>query len=374
MTHTSTGAATASSPAPGTTAAPDAVATPTASAADTGPSAAIAALGLNTPRRFYRGGERILAFRGLDVPADFDGYRPEDWVGSTARLFAEGGGGVTTLEGGTELPDALAADADGWFGEAHVARFGGDPNLLTKLLDSGERLPVHSHPSREFATAHLDCDHGKTEAWIVLVAEPGATVWVGFRDHLSDDDLATLVEAQDERLLAALNPIEVSAGDAVLVPAGQPHAIGEGVLILELQEPTDFSVMLEHERFGLELDHAFLGLDRPLALRSVDHGPVDQERLASLRRRWSDVEGSGPALPDEASPYFCAEVVRPVSGDVTVDAAYAATVVVSGSGTLTTSQGTREVAAGDVLLVPHSAGDVTVAGDVTLIRCMPPAP
>ena len=336
-------------------------------------TATIATLAVNTPRRFYRGGERILAFRGLDVPPDFDGYSPEDWVGSTARLFAEGGGGVTTLDSGAELPDALRADPHGWLGEAHVERFGEEPHLLTKLLDSGERLPVHSHPSREFAAAHLDCDHGKTEAWIVLVAEPGATVWVGFRDELGPEELAELVDAQDERLLAALNPIEVSVGDSVLVPAGQPHAIGEGVLILELQEPTDFSVMLEHQRFGLELDHAFLGLDRPLALRSVDHGPVTPERLATLRRRWADVEGHGPALPDEASDFFCAEVVRPVTGDVTVPAAYAAVVVVDGAGTLSSRHGTREVRAGDVLLVPHAAGEVTVSGDVTLIRCMPPA-
>jgi len=337
-------------------------------------SATTAPLGPNTPRRFYRGGERILAFRGLDVEPDFDGFRPEDWIGSTARLFAEGGGGGTTLPDGVDLSDAFARDGAGWFGEEHVVRFGGNPNLLTKLLDSGERLPVHSHPSREFAVAHLDCDNGKTEAWIVLVAEPGATVWVGFRDGLSDAELEGLVDAQDDRLLAALNPIAVTAGDAVLVPAGQPHAIGEGVLILELQEPTDFSVMLEHRRFGLELDHAFLGLDRALALQSVDHGPVTPARIDSLRRRWIDVEDAGSALPEEASAYFRAEVVRPVTGDVTVAAAYAAVVVVDGSGTFTSHHGSREVSAGDVLLVPHSAGEVTVSGRVTLIRCMPPAP
>ncbi len=199
-------------------------------------------------------------------------------------------------------------------------------------------------------------------------------MWVGFRDELSAEALAGLVDAQDDQLLAALNPINVSAGDAVLVPAGQPHAIGEGVLILELQEPTDFSVMLEHRRFGLELDHAFLGLERPLALQSVDHGPVTPQRLETLRRRWADVVDSGSALPDEASAYFRAEVVRPVTGDVTVGAAYAAVVVVDGHGTFTSAHGAREVRAGDVLLVPFSAGDVTVSGNVTLIRCMPPAP
>lgn len=342
-----------------------------------GPSARRAArLPLNTPHRFYRGGRRILAFRGLPVPGDFDEHRPEDWLGSTTHLFAEGGGGVTRFEDGTELTAALAESPEAWLGDAHVARHGVAPGLLTKLLDSGERLPVHSHPDRAFAARHLDCDNGKTEAWIVLDAEPGATVWLGFRDELAPEALAELVDAQDERLLATLNPIEVRAGDAVLVPAGQPHAIGEGVLILELQEPTDFSVMLEHARFGLEEAHAFLGLPRARALESVDRGPLGPDRLATLRRRWADVEGTGPALPAEASDFFVAQVAhgRAGGGDaVLLDPAFAVTVVVDGEGTLTaTTDGTvTGIARGDVLLTPHAAGPMALDGAVTVIRCMP---
>ncbi len=290
-------------------------------------------LSLNTPHRFYRGGRRILAFRRLDVPSDFDGHRPEDWLASTTRLFAEGGDGVTVLEDGTTLPDALAADPDHWLGPDHVAAHGVEPGLLTKLLDAGERLPVHSHPDRAFAAAHLGCDHGKTEAWIVLDAEPGACVWVGFREELPTEQLAELVEAQDERLLAALNRIEVHAGDTVLVPGGQPHAIGEGVFVLELQEPTDLSVMLEHRRFGLEEAHAFLGLGLPRALESVDLGPLTADGLDRLRRRWTDVEASGPALPDEASEYFRAEVLSATAeAAATGEAAFAVVVTVAGHG------------------------------------------
>ena len=145
---------------------------------------------------------------------------------------------------------------------------------MTKLLDAGERLPVHSHPDRAFAAAHLDCDHGKTEAWIVLDAEPGAVRLVGFRDELAAEHLAELVDAQDERLLDPSTASRCLPGDAVLVPGGQPHAIGEGVFVLELQEPTDLSVMLEHRRFGLVEAHAFLGLTVPRALESVDPGPL----------------------------------------------------------------------------------------------------
>ncbi|GAA2740782.1 class I mannose-6-phosphate isomerase [Terrabacter aerolatus] len=334
-------------------------------------------LPLNTPHRFYRGGERILAFRGLEVPPDFDGHRPEDWLASTTRLFAEGGDGVTVLDDGTRLPDALAADPEHWLGAAHLAAHGVEPGLLTKLLDAGERLPVHSHPDRTFAAAHLDCAHGKTEAWIVLDAAPGACVWLGFRDELPADELADLVEAQDHRLLTALNRIEVSAGDALLVPGGQPHAIGEGVFVLELQEPTDLSVMLEHRRFGLEQAHAFLGLDIPRALESVDRGPLTAEGLTALRRRWTDVGGTGHALPEDAAEFFRAEVLRArPDAPATGAAAFAVAVVVEGHGTLTTGTGpprTTEVGRGDVLLVPHGAGDVRLEGELTVIRCMPSA-
>lgn len=335
-------------------------------------------LAVNTPHRFYRGGHRILAFRGLEAPDGFDGYRPEDWLASTTRLFAEGGGGATVLPDGTDLAAALEADPIGWFGPDHVAVHGTEPGILTKLLDAGERLPVHSHPDRTFAARHLDCTHGKTEAWIVLEADPGATVWLGFREDLEADELAELVEAQDERLLDALNPIEVSRGDAVLVPAGQPHAIGEGVFVLEVQEPTDLSVMLEHERFGLEPAHAFLGLPRPVALDSVARERLDAPLRDALRRRWDEVVGRGSALPDHASEFFRAEVVRaagePVTVPVTIPAGFAVTVVVAGVGTLTTAAGEPvAVRSGDVLLVPHAAGDLRVDGDVTLIRCLPPS-
>ena len=72
-------------------------------------------------------------------------------------------------------------DPENWLGATHVATFGADTALLVKLLDAGQRLPVHCHPSNEFAAAHLDSRYGKTEAWIV-VGTTGAdpTVHIGF--------------------------------------------------------------------------------------------------------------------------------------------------------------------------------------------------
>lgn len=332
----------------------------------------VLALGPNTPQRFYRGGERILAFRGLPTPADFDGRRPEDWLASTTRLFAEGGDGRSVLPDGRVLADVLAAEPQAWLGEEHVARHGADPGLLVKLLDAGERLPVHSHPDGDFATRHLDCAHGKTEAWLVVEAEPGGKVWLGFRRELAEGELARAVAAQDDGLLAMLNPVEVTRGDAVLVPAGQPHAIGPGVMVVELQEPTDFSVMLEHQRFGLDPEHAWLGLGPDLALQSVATAPLTGAEIDALRTRWDTRPGLSEALPAQAARYFTAQAADATGGRVRLDAGFAVLVVVAGEGSLVPDSGAPvAIAAGQVLLVPYAAGRLTVEGPVTVLRCSP---
>ncbi|MFI9588352.1 class I mannose-6-phosphate isomerase [Streptomyces sp. NPDC052236] len=117
-----------------------------------------------------------------------------------------------------------------------------------KLLDAGQRLPLHVHPDRGFATEHLASPYGKTEAWMIVSARPGAYVHLGFDRDVEAGELAGWVAGQKtEQMLAAINRIPVTAGDAILCPAGLPHAIGDGILLVEIQEPTDFSVLLEYE-------------------------------------------------------------------------------------------------------------------------------
>ncbi|MEV4254365.1 class I mannose-6-phosphate isomerase, partial [Spirillospora sp. NPDC049652] len=225
----------------------------------------------NQPRHFYRGGSAIARFRGERPPDD---RRPEDWVGSATGRIDDASAGVTVLPDGRPLPDALAADPLGWLGAAHVRRWGDSTALLVKLLDAGQRLPVHCHPSRAFAREHLGSAFGKTEAWLVLeTADPGGG-WVrlGFREEVPPERMRAWSAAQDtEAMLAATHRMRVRAGDAVLVPAGIPHSVDAGVFVVELQEPTDFSVMLEWKGFapdGDESGHLKLGWD--LALRCVD--------------------------------------------------------------------------------------------------------
>ncbi len=250
-------------------------------------------LGPNMPEMFYRGDGRIDRLRGTSGHED----RPEDWIASVTSRFGTGTGGMTRLPDGSLLAEAVAADPQAWLGADHVARYGSDTGLLVKLLDAGQRLPVHVHPDRRFAAEHLASPHGKTEAWIVLEAEPGAAVHLGFNRAVGADELAGWARSQDiKSMLAATNRVPVAAGDSVLCPAGTPHAISAGILVIELQEPADLSIMLEWRPFSLGEQEATLGLPLEEALACVDRRACPPERLDALRGRLPAARRRGPVL------------------------------------------------------------------------------
>jgi mannose-6-phosphate isomerase len=316
------------------------------------------------PDRFYRGGRQIAAFRG-DPPVA--GNVPEDWVGSTTTMFGQPELGLTRLPDGSLLRDAVRSDPVAWLGADHVEAFGDDTGLLVKLLDAGQRLPVHAHPDVPFAGEHLSLTHGKTEAWVFL--EP-ATVHLAFEREVGADELAVWVREQDtDAMLGAMHALPVRAGDAVLVPAGMPHAIGEGALLVELQEPTDLSILMEWK--GFDLDGAadgHLGLGFDLALRAVDRRAWPVADVEALRgARAGDL---GDLLPD-AADFFRVERTR---GTVSAEAGFGVLVVVSGSGRLTGDATVLDVVAGRTVLLPHAAGPLRLEGDAEALWCRPPAP
>jgi mannose-6-phosphate isomerase len=313
----------------------------------------------NVLRHFYAGGERIAAFRGVDA-AD---HSPEEWLGAVNTTFgATDGRGLSRLADGGLVRDVIYADPHGWLGSDHVVRFGADPALLTKLLDAGERLPVHFHPGRRFAHRHLGLDHGKTEAWVILEADEGAAVHVGFKDDVDEATARRWLETQASgEMLRALHEIPVRAGDTVFVPAGTAHAIGAGILMVEVQEPTDLSILLEWEPFpSLRADDGHLGLGWDVALQALDRRGITEDDAHALKHENFE-------LVPEARPYFRVERVR--RGE-TLDPGYSVVVGMDGEGEL----GGEPVRRGSVLLVPHGAGELELSGDAWALRCRPPDP
>ena len=331
-------------------------------------------LPVNQFDHFYRGGDRIGALRhGPGGP-----QRPEEWLGSATTRFGQQTQGLSVLPDGRFLRDAVIADPTAWLGDDHVARYGTSVEVLVKFLDLGQRLPVHLHPNREFSRTHLGLAHGKTEAWYVVDAPPGAQVGVGFAESMALSDVAAMVTAHDsEGLLNSLRTREVRPGDAMLVPAGLPHTVQAGVFVLELQEPTDLSILLEWQDFAVDGDRdGHLGLGFDVALQAVDTAAVSDTDLDRLVVRREDIEQAGltSALPPEADAYFRAQHLDTSQSPVGVEAGFAVVAVLDGAGSITTSAQTLAVAKGDVVVMPYAAGNWTADGALVAVACRPPAP
>ncbi|SFS13604.1 mannose-6-phosphate isomerase [Microbacterium sp. cf046] len=316
------------------------------------------------PERFYRGGVRIDRFRGTAKGPDF---RPEDWVGSTTTLAGETRLGLSRLRDGRLVADAIAADPVTWLGDAHVARYGPSTMLLVKLLDAGQRLPVHAHPDDAFSSAHLHRPFGKAEAWYIL---DGGTIHLGLRHDVDPHTLAELVSWQDTTaLLGLLHEREVEAGDVVYVPPGELHAVGKGVFLLELQQPEDLSILLEWHGFAIDgsLD-GHLGLGFDLALQAV----TTQGRSPDDIDRWVRPPSEGQSvLPADSEPFFRLER-HVVDRKVVIEPGFAIVVVEDGELKLKSAGGSAHVARGGTLAIPHAAGALTISGSGTVLVCRPP--
>jgi mannose-6-phosphate isomerase len=317
---------------------------------------------------FYRGGNRIGALRhGPGGP-----MRPEEWIGSITTRFGEAEQGLSRLSDGTLLRDAIKNDSDGWLGADHVKNFGLSTEILIKLLDPDQRLPVHYHPNKAFAKTHLGLDHGKTEAWIILEAPTGSGVGLGFAQKQNKEDLLKLVRGQDSAaLLASLRRTEVQVGDAVLVPAGVAHAIDAGIFVLELQEPTDLSALLEWEGFAVDgIKDGHLGLGFEIVTDALMLDPLSDSEFDSLITH--NVFSGGAlrsVLPLKSDGYFRAHLA-PGSGDF--PAGFAVALVLDGSGSISfASAPEMAITKGDAIVIPHSAGAFAFSG-ANAVVCRPP--
>ena len=331
--------------------------------------AAPAKLPSNQFDHFYRGGYRIGKLRnGPGGP-----MRPEEWIGSTTTRFGENATGLSKLADGTLLKDAIDANPVSWLGQKHLDTFGASTEILVKLLDPDQRLPVHYHPDQKFAAEKLHINHGKTEAWIILEAPPQARVGLGFNRQMEKSEVAALVAAHDsEALLESLVFTEVTAGDAVFVPAGVPHAIESGIFVLELQEPTDLSILLEWDGFAVDGDkdgHLNLGFDT--ALDALRLSPLDENESAQVVGKF-DTEADSPhsIFQSVADPFFRADYL-PGNGEKT-EAGFGIFLCLSGAGELHFENSDQlSVSIGDALVIPHCAGSFQINGCAGIL-CRPP--
>jgi mannose-6-phosphate isomerase len=144
--------------------------------------------------------------------------------------------------------------------------------LLIKLLDCQELLSIQVHPTDELA-AKLRNEWGKTEAWIVLEAQPSARIFAGLLPGTTPELLQRcLNDHAAEKCLHSFHP---KAGDCIFLPAGAVHAVGGGVVLAEVQQTSDATFRLyDWNRLGSDGKPRQLHLKEALASIDWSGGPL----------------------------------------------------------------------------------------------------
>lgn len=321
--------------------------------------------------RVYRGGMLFHDF--LNDPAE-DGNEPEEWICSAVRAINPGH--TDPLEGislrqedGMPFDRLLAEHPKEYLGERK------DLGVLVKYLDSAIRLPVQVHPTREFSRRNFGSPYGKAESWLILATRPDACIYFGFRERITKEALAAVVERSEqepEAMTQLVNRVPVKPGDIFFVNAGVIHAIGAGCLILEVQEPTDFTIQPERwcGEYRLSDNEMYLGLSREDALGCFDMAKSYPAPLTPKALESGDGVLYEAMIDGSITTSFSVRMVTLSGGSFTLGRGAAIYVALDGAGRITGDGYSRDIKKGDYFMMPAAAaGKFTASGDIKIAEC-----
>ena len=321
--------------------------------------------------RVYKGGKLFADFFSDDSE---DGNYPEEWVVSSVHALNEGSTdkyeGISKIKGeDLYLNDALDKYKKEIIGERD------DLGVLTKILDSAIRLPVQAHPDKAFSAKYFNSKYGKEESWYILATRPGGKIFYGFKDGVTMEQFEKAIdESENSKTVMEdlLESFEVKPGDVVYIPAKMVHAIGAGCLLLEVQEPSDFTIQPERwcGDYKLSDNEMYLGIDKKTAMKCFDvslkyPAPIDPAVI-------SDKGGVKylSFIDERMTTSFTVRKIELSGGEFSLDNGARIYVVTEGEGKITGDGYEKPIKKGDYFLMPVAAeGKFKLSGNAGIVEC-----
>ena len=234
--------------------------------------------------------------------------------------------------------------------------------ILIKFIDAKGNLSIQVHPDNEYAL-RVEKEYGKTEMWYILDAEEGASLYYGTNKEITKDEFRARIE--DNTILDVLKKVPVHKGDVFFIESGTIHAIGEGIVICEIQQNSNTTYRVyDFGRVGKD------GKPRELHIEKA----IDVSNLTPLE---SDFKPIGEEK--DYGTYKCAMMatceyfttyVYDVKTECSVkvdEESFASFVIVDGEGSIESDDTMLSIRKGDSVFASANTGKVTIKGSCRFI-------
>ena len=264
---------------------------------------------------------------------------------------------------GNDLRELIEVYMGELVGDKVFEEYGTEFPLLFKYLDCDDLLSVQVHPDDEIAAERHEAS-GKNEMWYVVSAEPGAKIYIGFKDSgISREGFIRAIA--EGRVGDIIQPVEVKAGDAFFIQAGTVHALSKGVTAVEIQQSSDLTYRI-FDWNRVDADGRSRELHTALAIDAVDFG------LTAETSRISYTPEPDKAVELVRCDHFTVNLMD-ISSELVRDYceldSFVAYVCVEGAVSLDADGNTDKLSAGEVILIPAEVNEVSLSGNGRILEC-----
>lgn len=285
---------------------------------------------------------------------------PKTLIWGTEIWQISGVPGSETMCNGQSINEIVKKEKARLVGEANYQRFGDEFPLLIKFIDAKKDLSIQVHPTDETARRQGK-PRGKTEMWYVLESAPDAALYNGLKMQLSPEQYEEMVA--NKTICDALAKYVVKEGDCFFIPAGRIHAILSGCYLVEIQQTSDITYRIyDYDR--RDKDGNLRQLHTKEAAESIDYTVYPD-----YQTHYTPKKNEGQQLID--CSYFTTAVydlTEPMTLDYSELDSFVALIGLKGEGALTIDGEEAVLHAGETIVVPACAKEVSVSGTIKFLE------
>lgn len=235
--------------------------------------------------------------------------------------------------------------------------------VLIKIIDARDKLSVQVHPDDDYAWKYEN-ENGKTEAWYVLRCDKGASLIYGVNHDMEREEFAAAIE--NGTLLDDVNVVEVKEGDVVFIPSGMLHAIGEGILLAEVQQSSNSTYrVFDYNRRDKNGNLRELHVKKAVDVVNLKECKVDFSPEGEVQKT-----GDAEKIYLTGCEYFSMTSVK-VSGeyeDAADEKSFVSLLVLDGEGKIHSENEELALKKGSSIFIPASYGRYTVSGNLSILE------